>query len=120
MFRSMFGGAPQASQPVKQMQVTELKTQLESRAPIVLVDVRQPEEYSGDGHVAGARLLPLPLLSMRMQELPTDAAIVVICRSGNRSQVAAEQLVRAGYSNVTNVVGGMTAWARSGFPIRRG
>jgi rhodanese-related sulfurtransferase len=120
VFRSIFGGGQPAGPAVKQIQVAELKAQLDERAPIVLVDVRQPEEYAQDGHVAGAKLLPLPLLSMRMQELPQDAQIVVICRSGNRSQVAAEQLARAGYTNITNVVGGMTAWARSGFPMRRG
>jgi len=101
------------------MTVQELKTQLDARTPMVLVDVRQPEEFPYDGHVAGARLLPLPVLATRLNELPKDQPIVCICRSGNRSQVACEMLQRYGFTNVTNVVGGMIAWQRAGYPVNR-
>ena len=120
MFRQLFRHLREA-QPhqVATMTVQELKTQLDARTPMVLVDVRQPEEFAYDGHVAGARLLPLPVLATRLNELPKDQPIVCICRSGNRSQVACEMLQRYGFTNVTNVVGGMIAWQRAGYPINR-
>ncbi|WP_028459829.1 rhodanese-like domain-containing protein [Chloroflexus sp. Y-396-1] len=120
MFRQLFRNLREAQQnQVATMTVQELKTQLEAHAPIVLVDVRQPEEFAYDGHVAGARLLPLPVLAMRLNELPKDQPIVCICRSGNRSQVACEMLQRYGFTNVINVVGGMIAWQRAGYPVNR-
>lgn len=120
MFRQLFRNLREAQQnQVATMTVQELKTQLEAHASIVLVDVRQPEEFAYDGHVAGARLLPLPVLAMRLNELPKDQPIVCICRSGNRSQVACEMLQRYGFTSVTNVVGGMIAWQRAGYPVNR-
>jgi 3-mercaptopyruvate sulfurtransferase SseA len=65
----------------KTMTPTELFQQLnEPDAPLV-VDVRSPEEYQQDGHIAGARLLPLPVLLQRSNELPKDRPIVFVCRS---------------------------------------
>lgn len=120
MFRQLFRN-PRETQAyhIGTMTVQELKAQLDAHTPMVLVDVRQPEEFAYDGHVAGARLLPLPMLAMRMNELPKDQPIVCICRSGNRSQVACEMLQRHGFTNVTNVVGGMVAWQRAGYPMNR-
>ncbi len=119
MLRQLFRGLRDAQPQIAAMNVAELKAQLDTRAPLVLIDVRQPEEFAYDGHVAGARLLPLPVLATRLNELPKDQPIVCICRSGNRSQVACEILQRHGFTNVTNVVGGMIAWHRSGYPVER-
>ncbi|MBX0330925.1 rhodanese-like domain-containing protein [Oscillochloris sp. ZM17-4] len=118
MFRNLFRS--NSGPAVQTMNVSELKAKLDAREPIVLVDVRQPDEFKNDGHVAGARLLPLPVLATRLGELSQDAAIVCICRSGNRSQVACEMLQRQGFANVTNVSGGMIAWQRAGLPSKRG
>lgn len=118
MLRNLFRSDSRSA--VGQMNVRDLKAKLDAREAIILVDVRQPEEFAHDGHVAGARLLPLPMLAMRADELDKDAAIAVICRSGNRSQVACELLQRQGFSNVTNVVGGMIAWQQAGLPSKRG
>lgn len=118
MLRNLFRNDARSS--IAQMSVQDLKARLDAREPIVLVDVRQPEEYEYDGHVVGARLLPLPMLATRAGELDKDATIAIICRSGNRSQVACEMLQRQGFSNVANVVGGMIAWQRAGLPSKRG
>ena len=83
-----------------------------------LIDVRSPEEFQFDGHVAGARLIPLPALAQRLGEIAQDVPIALICRSGNRSQVAADLLIRQGYADVSNVQGGMIAWRRAGLPTR--
>ncbi|MCX7789007.1 MAG: rhodanese-like domain-containing protein [Chloroflexaceae bacterium] len=99
--------------------VAELKARLEAREPLILLDVRSPEEYTQDGHVAGSMLIPLPELARRMGELDGQRPIVCICRSGNRSRTACEQLARAGFTNLANVEGGMRAWAAAGYAMER-
>ncbi|MEI7646291.1 MAG: rhodanese-like domain-containing protein [Chloroflexales bacterium] len=103
---------------VGQMTVAELKTQLDAGTKLFLLDVRTPEEFSQDGHVAAATLIPLNELDVRLKELPTDTPIACICRSGNRSTTACSDLAARGYT-VTNVTGGMNAWGAAGFPIAR-
>jgi rhodanese-related sulfurtransferase len=121
MFQSLFGHAGTTTrQPrpqIAQIGVRELHEQLEAGEAIALVDVRTPAEYEMDGHISGARLLPLAVLAQRQDELPQDRPIVVICRSGNRSQIACEMLARAGLTAM-NVSGGMLAWKRAGLPHR--
>jgi rhodanese-related sulfurtransferase/rubrerythrin len=77
----------------------------------VLIDVRQPEEYT-KGHIPGALLIPLGELPERMGELPTDKDIILYCRSGKRSRGAAilvgSQPQVAG--TVFNMSGGILAW----------
>ena len=117
MFSKLFGRQT-AAPAIGQMTVTELQRTLAAKEPLQLIDVRSAEEYQHDGHVSGAKLLPLPALSGRMEEISRDTPVALICRSGNRSQVAAELLARQGYTNVSNVQGGMIAWSRAGFPAR--
>jgi rhodanese-related sulfurtransferase len=88
------------------------------RGQTLILDVRQPEEFR-QARIPGARLLPLGELSRRIQELPKDREIVVVCRSGNRSGQAARQLSEAGYK-VANLRGGMIAWEQAGLPVQRG
>ncbi len=117
MFRSLFGSKSKAP-AVPQMDVQALQTELQSDSDLLLVDVRSPREYDHDGHVAGSRLLPLQQLPQRIDELPKDRKLAIICRSGSRSQVACEHLQRAGYTDVVNVSGGMFAWKMSGLPVK--
>lgn len=118
MFRNLFGGKSAAA--VATINAPELKRRLDAGERLYLLDVRSAEEYAHDGHIAGSHLLPLPMLSMRLDELPRDTPIVCVCRSGNRSGVAAEQLARQGFSDVINLGGGMVGWARAGLPTKRG
>ncbi|MEI8308762.1 MAG: rhodanese-like domain-containing protein [Chloroflexales bacterium] len=101
-----------------QMSVSDLKAKLDAGESLFLLDVRTPEEFSQDGHVAAATLIPLNELDTRLSELPSDKPIACICRSGNRSTTACTDLAARGY-NVTNVTGGMHAWGAAGFPIAR-
>lgn len=89
-----------------------------SRDGATVIDVREPWEYSA-GHVPGAALLPLGSLSQRAGDLPRGRRIYVICASGNRSLVAADALVRAGFDAVS-VAGGMAAWRSAGGPLVAG
>lgn len=87
----------------------ELRQKLASGEPFVLLDVREPAEYAF-GHIPGARSIPLGELEARLKEIKPDDDIYIICRTGNRSDLAAQQLTEKGFKRVKNVVPGMTAW----------
>lgn len=83
-----------------------------------LIDVREPDEFTGDlGHIAGVRLIPLGQLSQRAETLRADLPTVTICRAGGRSAQAVMILERAGFSRVANLTGGMLAWNDQRLPI---
>ena len=81
----------------------------------LLVDVREPREYSG-GHAPGAVNLPLSRLRHGRASLPEGRDVVVMCRSGHRSAVAVRVLSGDGRT-VTNLAGGIMAWSASGEPV---
>jgi rhodanese-related sulfurtransferase len=84
----------------------------------VLVDVRTNQEWAQDGRASEAVLIPLDQLPARAEsELNKDDTIIVVCRSGNRSQTAAAQLRQMGFPNVSEVQGGMRNWVAAGLPI---
>lgn len=101
---------------ITQVTVDELAAAIEAGATVV--DVRMPDEYE-EQHVPGALLVPLPELTERTHELPTDGTLQVICRSGARSQRACEFLAARGH-DVVNVAGGTLAWVESGRPTATG
>lgn len=75
----------------------------------IVLDVREAAEYAF-GHVPGAISMPIGELEARMKELDMDHEIYVMCRTGTRSDMAAQTLVNAGYTKVYNVLPGMTGW----------
>lgn len=81
-----------------------------------LLDVRTQEEWN-EYHAPNTTLIPLEQLSVRLNELPKDKEIVVVCRSGNRSQEGRDILLNAGFTQVTSMAGGLTEWRASGYPI---
>lgn len=81
-----------------------------------VLDVRTQEEWN-DYHAPGTTLIPLDQLASRVNEVPRDQPIVVICRSGNRSQEGRDILLQAGFTDVTSVSGGLNAWRAAGYPI---
>lgn len=87
----------------------------EDREVHFLLDVREADEWSA-GHVAEAVHIPMGSLNARLDELPGDAPIVAICRSGNRSGAVTDALNRAGYT-AHNMEGGMYAWDDADLPI---
>jgi hydroxyacylglutathione hydrolase len=87
-------------------------------APLVL-DVRQHNEWV-EGHIPGSVHLMGGDLPDRLAELPRDRPIMTICRTANRSAVAAGVLLRAGFKDVTWIDSGVPAWRRAGFPIESG
>ena len=83
----------------------------------VLVDVRETDEIA-QGHAEGIVAMPLSLLGDHLDELPGDRTLVIVCRSGSRSAIAAKALSDAGYTAV-NLAGGMEAWRDAGLAVVR-
>ena len=96
-----------------EIEVEEAARLLEEGA--CLLDVREPAEWDA-GHSPVALWIPLGELGARLDEVPTDRTVAVICRSGGRSAVAAEALRGSGVDAV-NVAGGMKAWAVDDLPV---
>lgn len=86
--------------------------------PFLMLDVRTPEEFA-QGHIAGARLIPVQELEKRLAEVPRDRQVYVYCRSGVRSARASGMLFRAGYTHIENISGGIQAWQAAGYPVVR-
>ena len=88
---------------------------------VAVIDVREPDEFSGAfGHIVGAKLIPLGALVGRLEELPKDKPIVVVCRSGARSAQATVLLKNKGIAKVANLAGGMLRWRAQRFAVEGG
>jgi len=95
---------------VEQITVHDLKEKMDKGEKFVLVDVRNQNELD-ICKFDNALHIPLHLLTVRYTELPQDAEIILTCHHGGRSMQAAHFLVNQGYRNVSNLVGGIDAWA---------
>lgn len=96
-------------------EVNVLQAQNMSQQGVLLLDVREESEYAAL-HAPQAKLIPLGDVSSRMKEIDAykDKPIVVVCRSGRRSAKAVAILKDAGFTQVSNVQGGMIAWEQAG------
>ncbi len=94
------------------IQNDELQKKLDAGENVTVLDVREPAEYTF-GHIPGAKSIPLGELESRTEELDKDSEIYIVCRTGNRSDLAYNQLVEKGFKNVKNVVQGMVEWSGS-------
>jgi adenylyltransferase/sulfurtransferase len=96
---------------IPQISVEALKAKLDAKEDIFVLDVREPHEYPIAN--LGAPLIPVGSLEGRIAELAAqkNSEIIVHCRSGARSQKAATILKSAGFTNVSNLTGGILAWA---------
>lgn len=94
----------------KQISADEAKALMDSETDYVIIDARTQSEYD-EGHIPGAILIPEYEIAKRANsELPDkDMLILVYCRSGRRSKIAAEELVTLGYTNVMEF-GGIIDW----------
>ncbi|WAH36440.1 rhodanese-like domain-containing protein [Alicyclobacillus dauci] len=98
---------------VKSVNIEDLKELLKNKSSgIQFIDVREPGEFRS-GHVQGFKNISLSQIHKRLGEIPQDKPVVLMCRSGNRSMQAARILNKHGYTDVTNVVGGMMRWNNS-------
>jgi rhodanese-related sulfurtransferase len=105
--------------------VQEAKAMVE-KGDVFILDVRTPDEFNSS-HIKGATLIPVSnafgsslssdrLLEARIDEVPKKK-ILVYCRTGHRSNTASTILVNTGYSQVYNMIGGITSWIGAGYPV---
>lgn len=95
-------------------------TLLINRSKAVVVDVRDASEFAA-GHLPEAKNIPLGELDQRVGELEKfkSKSVVVVCKSGARASSAAAKLAKAGFTDVTNLDGGITAWQKAGLPLAK-
>jgi adenylyltransferase/sulfurtransferase len=111
-----FCGIPQAAAeeaaeaPIPEITVQELKLKMHDKEKFVLVDVREKFEYD-ICRIPGSVLIPLGELPSRMSELDSADDIVLQCKTGGRSAKALKLLREAGFSKLSNLEGGITAWS---------
>lgn len=94
---------------IEEISTAELQTRLEKGEKLVIIDVREPDEYAA-GHVPGAVLKPLGQIQTWARELDKDEEILLFCRSGNRSSQAYRYLHSQGFTKLKNVAGGILDW----------
>lgn len=102
---------------IQEISCADLK---DHQSDFVLIDVRTPEEYTGElGHIKGAQLVTLgPELEDKINTLSDDGtSYVFVCRSGGRSGQATAFAKSVGLSKVYNMIGGMLEWNRQGFEV---
>ena len=82
---------------------------------VQVIDAREPWEHA-EGHVPGSLRIQHMAILLQADKLATDRPVLFICKSGQRSAVAAEFAASLGLTDIYNVDGGHTAWEAAGFP----
>ena len=110
----------EARQVIPEQPPAELKKRLDTGEPVVVVDVRDPDEYR-DGSIEAATNISRGFLEFRVGTAVSDPStpVVLYCQTGLRSMLAAKALKDLGYSNVVNLQGGYQKWAQTGLPVVR-
>ncbi len=109
----------EALQTVPEVAPADLQSRLSDGEQIVVIDVREPEEFAR-GKIPGAYTIPRGVLEMQVDgRLPREATVVLYCGGGGRSALAAKSLADMGYDKVENLQGGWTAWTNSGLPVEQ-
>jgi len=88
-------------------------------ADAYLLDVREDDEWAA-GHAPGAVHLPMMQIPARLDEIPRDGEVIVVCRVGGRSSQVVSYLLNNGFTNVVNLDGGMQDWAADGREVVAG
>ncbi len=104
-------------EPFARITVQQAKEMME-RGDIQVIDVREPNEYQ-EGHVPGAKLIPVNSVLTRIQELNHDRDIVFVCAVGQRSALACEMAAAMGLERLYNLEGGTQAWVEAGLPVEQ-
>ena len=99
----------------------------EMHAGAILVDTRSPDQRQAQGYVPGSVHHPLSTILWRLdpecatsnEKIPLDARVILVCREGFSSVLAAAQLQELGFEAATDVVGGVEAWKAAGLPVLR-
>lgn len=87
-----------------------------ARGDVEVIDVREPHEWL-DGHLPGARLVPLAQIRNDPKAFLTRDGVIFVCAAGVRSETAARLALKSGLKDVYNLTGGTRAWSRAGLPV---
>lgn len=101
------------------LEVSPGEAHARQEAGAFILDVRDASEWN-EFHIAGSTLIPVDSLVNRVNELPRDTEIIVVCRSGNRSATGRDILRNAGFTRVSSMTGGLTQWKALGYPTVSG
>lgn len=96
---------------VQEMSAAELKRRLDAGEPLCIVDVREPWECE-IVRLEASQNIPLGQIRQRCAELDAQTDIVLMCKAGGRSRMAAQLLAERGFARVFNLTGGIDAWTR--------
>ena len=110
-----------AGAPVETTQLTtpqQVKAWIDAGKDLTLVDVRNIHELRS-GAISGSKLIHIGSVEARMDEIPRDRPVVIYCSSGYRGGMGAGLLLKNGYTNVWNMLGGTNAWKALGYPMSR-
>ena len=110
--------AASASLPLISAQAL-LERQAKGDSSLFVLDVRTPQEFSA-GHVPGAVNVPYDQVASHLAEIPKNKDVVIYCRSGRRTGLAAEVLEANGYTKLVHLQGDMQAWLQDGRPVEGG
>ncbi|HUS79210.1 MAG TPA: MBL fold metallo-hydrolase [Patescibacteria group bacterium] len=108
-----------AALPVETLEmktVMQLREEMGAGENLLVLDVRSKEERLS-GYIEGSLNIYVGLLEGRLEEVPEGRRVAVICKSGTRSSFASSILLRAGRKGITNILGGMDAWKKAGYPV---
>ena len=108
--RSVCATGDRGETTMNEIDALQLKAKRDAGESFLLIDVREPDEWA-IGHIEGAVLVPLATVPARCPEWDLDSEIVVMCRSGKRSADALAFLAQSGFTNLTNLRGGILGWS---------
>ncbi len=108
-----------AIQGLAALSVHQLRAMMAQRERLTILDVRGETEWSA-GHIEGSVNIYVGHLDRSLSQVPKDGPVAVLCNVGRRASLGASILQRAGYPTVYNVLGSMTAWRASGYPVVTG
>ncbi len=104
---------------IREVSVDEVNRVLKEQRPVRLIDVREPDEFSG-GRIPGAMHIPRGFLELRIEDkAKREEEVILYCAGGTRSALAARTLIEMGYQNVVSMIGGYNRWTDSGLPTEK-
>jgi rhodanese-related sulfurtransferase len=106
-----------SSKATPSVEITPAQAYTKYQQGAFFLDVRSQEEWN-QFHIDGSTLIPLDQLQNRLNELPRDKDIVIVCLSGHRSQSGVTILQQAGFIRISCLSGGLQAWIAAGYPFQ--
>lgn len=103
---------------IKEISVNDLSTKIQAKEDIILLDVREKDEWNS-GHIKEAKFFPMSEAQASLEQIMEykDREIILQCRSGMRSMNVATFLLGEGFSNLSNLEGGIISWVEEGNPV---